>query len=89
MYIFSHEHLVVDEILLGYRGKCPFKVYIPSKRHKYGLKLYLLVDPVNMYLVGSKVHVTKKKSKKSKKSNVILEDPDLSDKNFSEQVKKI
>ena len=29
----------IDEQLLGFRGRCPFRMYIPSKPNKYGIKL--------------------------------------------------
>ncbi|KAL1276358.1 hypothetical protein QQF64_035981 [Cirrhinus molitorella] len=31
-------NVTVDECLLGFRGRCPFKQYMPSKPAKYGLK---------------------------------------------------
>jgi len=31
--------ITVDEQLVPFRGKCPFRQYIPSKPSKYGIKL--------------------------------------------------
>lgn len=31
-------------------------MYIPSKKHKFGLKEFCLVDPTNMYLVNCKLY---------------------------------
>lgn len=38
------QSVTIDEMLAGFRGRCPFKQYIPSKPNKYGIKLFLLVD---------------------------------------------
>lgn len=32
-------YVTVDEPLLGSRGGCPFRIYIPSKPDKYDIKL--------------------------------------------------
>ena len=37
--------LVVDEYLIPFRGRLMFRQYIPSKSHKYGIKLYKLCTP--------------------------------------------
>jgi len=37
-------HLTVDEMVLGYRGRCPFRVFMKGKPEKYGIKLWILVD---------------------------------------------
>lgn len=33
------DKITVDEQLLGFRGNCPFRVYIPNKPAKYGIKI--------------------------------------------------
>ncbi|XP_068247844.1 piggyBac transposable element-derived protein 4-like [Palaemon carinicauda] len=37
-------HLTDDEQLVPFRGHCPFKMYIPNKPTKYGIKLVLAYD---------------------------------------------
>ena len=37
-------NLCVDEQLVLFRGRCPFRVYIPSKPGKYGIKIWVLAD---------------------------------------------
>ena len=32
-------HMTVDEQLVCFRGRCPFRQYIPSKPGKYGIKV--------------------------------------------------
>lgn len=43
--------LTVDEILLGFRGRSKFRMYIKSKPDKYGLKFFSLNDPSTSYLI--------------------------------------
>lgn len=38
------DYLSVDEQLGGFRGNCPFRVYMPNKPAKYGIKIYALVS---------------------------------------------
>jgi Transposase IS4 len=38
------EDIVVDESMVPFRGRLKFKQYIPSKSHKYGIKLFKLCD---------------------------------------------
>lgn len=45
------EHLTVDEQLLGFRGKCPFRMYIPSKPAKYGVKMVMICDNKSKYML--------------------------------------
>lgn len=35
-------HLTIDEQLLGFRGRCPFRMYIPNKPNKYGIKIPMM-----------------------------------------------
>ena len=37
-------NVTIDEQLLSFRGRCIFKMYIPSKPDKYGLKIVSLND---------------------------------------------
>lgn len=53
-------YVTVDEQLLGFRGKCPFRMYIPNKPAKYGLKIVLLCDNKTYYMVDGLPYVGKK-----------------------------
>jgi hypothetical protein len=44
MRYVPHENVTIDEMLHPFRGRCPFKVYMPSKPAKYGLKIWILAD---------------------------------------------
>jgi len=41
--------VAVDEMLSSFRGKCPFRVYMPSKSAKYGMKIWVVADSVTAY----------------------------------------
>lgn len=43
------EHVTIDEKLERFRGRCPFRQYIPSKPGKYGAKIHLLADARTFY----------------------------------------
>lgn len=51
------ENVTVDEMLPGFRGRCPFRQYIPSKPNKYGIKIYALVDSRMFYTLNLEVYV--------------------------------
>ena len=38
------QKIVVDESLMLFKGRLKFKQYIPSKRHRFGIKIYVLCD---------------------------------------------
>ena len=51
-----YENLTVDEQLLTFRGRCPFKQYIPSKPGKYGVKFWMLSDNKTSYVCRLQVY---------------------------------
>ena len=46
----------MDEQLVNYRGRCPFKVYIPSKPGKYGVKVWAACDAKNGYVCNAQIY---------------------------------
>lgn len=46
----------IDEMLVGFRGRCRFKMYIPSKPRKYGLKIMALADAKTHYLLNAYIY---------------------------------
>lgn len=52
-------NLTVDEQLDGFRGRCSFKQYIPSKPDPYGIKILWLMDAENSYPLKGEVYVGK------------------------------
>lgn len=49
----------VDETLIGFRGKCPFRVYMPCKPARYGIKIWSLCDNGTHYLCNCQVYTGK------------------------------
>lgn len=48
-----YEYCTIDEQLMGFRGKCPFRIYMSSKPDKYGLKIVMLNDARTSYMVNA------------------------------------
>ncbi|KAF0708920.1 piggyBac transposable element-derived protein 4-like, partial [Aphis craccivora] len=46
-------YLTIDEQLVGFRGCCPFKIYIPSKPNKYGIKIIMMCDNSTNYMISA------------------------------------
>ncbi|XP_026476242.1 piggyBac transposable element-derived protein 4 [Ctenocephalides felis] len=50
------EYVTVDEKLEAFRGRCPFRQYIPSKPAKYGIKIFALVDAKLCYTYNLEIY---------------------------------
>lgn len=50
-------YVTIDEKLEGFRGKCNFRQYIPSKPNKYGIKIFALSDAKMYYTSNLEVYV--------------------------------
>lgn len=50
------ENVTIDEMLVGFRGRCSFKQYIPSKPNKYGIKIFSLVDAIVWYTYNLEIY---------------------------------
>lgn len=44
LYINAYKNVAIDESLMLWKGRLLFKQYIPSKRHRFGVKLFILCD---------------------------------------------
>lgn len=53
------ENVTIDEQLLTFRGRVPFRQYIPSKPGKYGIKLWMLCDSKTSYVYRLQVYTGK------------------------------
>lgn len=51
--------VTLDEKLEGFRGRCQFLVYIPSKPRKYGIKIYAAVDSEVYYVYNLEIYAGK------------------------------
>lgn len=51
------EHVTIDEQLLGFRGRCPFRMYIPNKPNKYGIKIPMMCDNGTKYMLNAMPYI--------------------------------
>ncbi|XP_071554095.1 piggyBac transposable element-derived protein 4-like [Temnothorax nylanderi] len=52
-------YCTVDEQLISFRGRCPFKVYNGAKPDKYGIKIVMLNDSRTFYMYTAEPYVGK------------------------------
>lgn len=52
-------HACIDEMLVPFRGRCQFRIYMPNKPAKYGLKIMCLTDAHTSYLYNAYLYVGK------------------------------
>lgn len=50
----------IDEQLMPFRGRCPFRQYIPSKPAKYGIKIWAACDATSSYAWNLQVYTGKR-----------------------------
>ena len=65
----------MDEQLVTFDGRCPFKMYIPSKPVRYGIKIWILADAVTHYCLNADIYTAKigTEREKMQASRVVLE----------------
>jgi hypothetical protein len=47
---YPSRELSIDEFMVLWRGRLRFRQYIKGKRHKFGIKLYVLCEPKGIAL---------------------------------------
>lgn len=47
---YPQKNLAIDESMVLWRGRLAFRQYIKGKKHKYGMKLYILAEPNGLVL---------------------------------------
>lgn len=50
-------HCTIDEQLLRFHGRLAFRMYIPSKPEKYGVKIFWIVDNDSGYIMNGLVYI--------------------------------
>ncbi|XP_068227982.1 uncharacterized protein [Palaemon carinicauda] len=70
-----------DEQLVRFRGKCPFRHYIPSKPDRYGIKIWAACDAENSYLWNAEGY-TGRKDESAERGQV---HDDLSDSDYEDE----
>jgi hypothetical protein len=69
-------YVTIDEQLLSFKGKCPFRQYMPKKPDKYGLKFWLCVDVQSYYVFNALPYIGRQSDEKRQShvgTNVVLE----------------
>lgn len=67
-YFQPYQKVVIDESLVLFRGNLSFRQYIPSKRHRFGIKFFVLCDCKTGYVLDFLVY--------GGKQGDIVKDPD-------------
>lgn len=49
-------NVTIDEMLVGFRGRCKFKIYMPKKPARYGIKIMCLTDARNNYFFNAYIY---------------------------------
>lgn len=62
------ENVTVNEQLVAFRGRCPFKQYMPSKPSKYGIKIWTLCDSKTSYVIKAQIYTGKDPGSKPEKN---------------------
>lgn len=52
-------NVTVDEMIIPFRGKCKFRIYLPNKPAKYGIKVQCLTDTRNNYVYNAYIYTGK------------------------------
>jgi len=60
------KELSVDEMIIPSKGRCKFRQYIKSKRHRFGMKVWALCDASSGYIYNFNFYVGKEDESSSK-----------------------
>ncbi|XP_041811933.1 piggyBac transposable element-derived protein 4-like [Chelmon rostratus] len=69
-------NVTVDERLVGFRGRCPFRQYMPSKPERYGIKIWAACDAVSSYAWNMQIYTGKPEggaAERNQGTRVVLE----------------
>lgn len=55
--VIPGESLTIDEQLYPFRGRCPFRQYLPKKPARYGLKYWSVCDSKTAYLIDTELYL--------------------------------
>lgn len=53
------DNATIDEVLISFRGRCSFRMYMPKKPHKHGIKVMCLADSKTSYLFNAYIYTGK------------------------------
>ena len=49
--MIPYKNLCIDESIVVFKGRLMFKQYMPSKRHRFGIKMFVLCDVTTNYIL--------------------------------------
>ena len=55
-YFVPFQNIIIDESLVLFKGRLLWKQYIPSKRHRFGIKIFVLCDCETGIILGMIVY---------------------------------
>lgn len=70
-YYSLSAYVTVDEMLEAYRGRCPFRQYMPKKPAKYGIKMFALCDAKTFYTSNLEVYCGVQPAGPNRRSNSV------------------
>lgn len=70
----SGPNLTINEMLVPFRGRCGFRMYLPNKPAKYGIKVQIMADSKTHYMVNAEVYTgsTGEKNRRGKTKNELV-----------------
>lgn len=75
--LYPFRNVCIDESLMLFKGRLSFKQFIPSKRHRFGIKLFLLCDCETGYILdfiiytGAKTEIKSFDEELGKSGNIV------------------
>lgn len=57
LFVTPYQNLCIDESLMLWKGRLAFKQYIPKKRHRFGVKFFIIVDCKTGFILGFIIYV--------------------------------
>lgn len=76
--LYPFQNLVIDESLLLFKGRLSFRQFIPSKRHRFGVKFFVMVDCDTGYILdfiiytGGSTEITEIDKRLGKSGNIVM-----------------
>lgn len=65
------DNVTIDEMLVPFRGRCGFRMFIPNKPAKYGIKVQILADSQTHYMLNAEIYAGKELIEKKAKNFAI------------------
>lgn len=67
-----HQPLYIDESILKFKSRLTFTQYIPSKRHRFGVKFFVLCDFITGYILNFEIYTGKIDANKDEKQPISM-----------------